>query len=168
MVLRDITLDLDRGVGACLVGANGTGKSTLLRAVAGLLPAESGSVTVTLPLRYLDAHPLPSLRTSVADWLKERALLSGVPYDTEPYAVTPRLYQPLQTLSSGWRQRVKLSQLVADGQSLWLLDEAEESLDTDGVAMLQQVVRRHLSLGGVVMTACHQPALWPDFRMVAL
>lgn len=157
-----ITHALPAGGLLLLTGPNGAGKTSLLRAMAGLLDVD-GTLARPASLQFLAAQPLsPSLETP-RQYLTYQAALRGLPFTVadDPFGITRVLDTPLNKLSTGWRQRVKLSRLLAAHAPLWLLDEPSDGLDAGAVRTLQDVVNMHLSQGGATVIATHDPHLWP-------
>jgi heme exporter protein A len=160
-----------------VVGPNGSGKSSLLRLLAGLLRPHSGSLTfegrggdgaVAHYLGHADAlKSALTLRETLRWW---SALFGGVPSDsrhinlaTEAVGLGHALDLPVRVLSAGQRRRAGLGRLLLAERPLWLLDEPDAALDRDGQALLQNLMRRHLAGGGLIVVATHQlPLVTPD------
>lgn len=181
-------LDLALGAGEALVvsGPNGAGKSTLLRTIAGLTPALAGAIRVdglmapdgeptTHPgqvCHYIGHRnglkPLETLGRNVAFW---RHYLGGgrtsvdaalAALDLGPLAAIPAGY-----LSAGQQRRAALCRLLAAWRPIWLLDEPTTALDASSQALFGDLVARHLSEGGIVVAATHQPLeIGPARRLV--
>jgi heme exporter protein A len=150
------TLDLELGPGEALqvTGPNGSGKSSLIRLAAGLLRQERGRVERTT-LALADDHlaldrELP-LRRALTFWSR--------PIDEamDALGLAHLVEVPVRLLSSGQAKRATLARVAASGAPLWLLDEPLNGLDADGADRLASVVQRHLSSGGAVVAASHQP-----------
>ncbi len=160
---HNITHALGTGGLLLLTGPNGSGKTSFLRAAAGLLEF-TGTMHRAGDAQFLAAQPLsPSLETP-RQYLTYQAALMGVPFTlaTDVFEITRVLDTPLNKLSTGWRQRVKLSRLLCGNRAVWLLDEPSDGLDAAGVRTLQAVVKTHLHNGGAAIIATHDPHLWPD------
>ncbi len=162
ILFRGVNLALEAGGGALLTGPNGVGKSSLLRVVAGLLPAfagtveRTGSIALTDERLALDAD-LPLAR-SLDFWAKlDRADGHAVAGALEAMALTPLADVPVRMLSTGQRKRAMLARVIASGAAIWLLDEPGNGLDTASIALLGAAVAAHLAAGGIVVAASHQP-----------
>ena len=162
-VLDGVSLGVASGERIGVVGRNGGGKSTLLRVLAGVEPADSGRVTraggvQVAALEQVGRFPAgASVRTSVVgdrvehDWASEartrevmRELLGG--YDEA------RLERPVAELSGGEQRRVRLARLLLEPLDLLLLDEPTNHLDVEAVDWLAKHLRSRPTLSVVVVT----------------
>lgn len=172
-VLETVDLSLEPGTVAALVGDNGTGKTTLLRVVAGLIAPDGGSVAVDGfdpfrdRLEYQRRVGLVSAgsaglyaRFSVRRHLEHWACVAFVPRSQRGAAVTEALDlfaltdiadQRADRLSMGQRQRVRLAMGLLHEPKLVLLDEPANSLDGDGLDVLHHALARFVAAGGAVI-----------------
>ena len=173
-VLDGVGFRLPPGFCLHVTGANGTGKTTLLRAVCGLLYAESGRVLwngrdVSEDLAAFHAGLLyighePPLKSDLSAlenlryWLGVRrrlspSLLEGALQRVGAGAFSDR---PVRTLSAGQKRRVALAALSLALVPLWLLDEPTTNLDTAGQQLVGTLIEEQLARGGLVLAATHQ------------
>lgn len=162
MLFRGVNLAVEAGGGALLTGPNGVGKSSLLRVVAGLLPAYAGTVQVTGGLALTDERLALDMEAPLARaldfWAKlDRADAPAVAKALDAMALTPLADVPVRMLSTGQRKRAMLARVIASGAGVWLLDEPGNGLDTASTALLGAAVAAHLAAGGIVLAASHQP-----------
>jgi heme exporter protein A len=151
------------GTACLLTGANGTGKSTLLRTIAGRLPPDSGQIICTLQRVYIGhADGLAGAitgRQNLKGWAAiHDQFVTQETLDTAlaTFGTLSFADMPIQLLSRGQRRRLALARLaLAPPQSLWLLDEPNAGLDTDANARLEKVILAHLAGGGAVIAATH-------------
>lgn len=154
-----------------LRGANGQGKTTLLRTLAGLSDAEAGRIAWREPqavgraLYLAHANALKE-ELSAAESLRFLQLL-GDGTASEPGVVDAALARvglasrrdaPVRTLSQGQRRRVALARLALPGAaSTWLLDEPFDALDAGGVEILNALLGEHARRGGGIVLTSHLP-----------
>ena len=137
-----------------LVGPNGTGKSSLIRAAAGLLPVRGGKIERT-SLALADDHSALDAELPLARAL--RFWGRSTDEAMEAIGIAQLADVPVRLLSSGQLKRAGLARVAASGARLWLLDEPLNALDADGVERLGAMVERHRAGGGAVLAASHQP-----------
>lgn len=160
-VFDGVSLRLAEGGVLALTGANGSGKTSLLRVLAGLLPYD-GALRVP-PAHFIGTDDPFKPTLSVADNLDFWAAAQGVRFDRaalQPLAIERLADTPLRLLSRGQARRVSLSRLFLSPRPLWLLDEPESGLDDPTLALLQAALADHAASGGMAMIATHQPHLW--------
>jgi heme exporter protein A len=154
LLFEDLDLELGPGEALQVSGPNGSGKSSLIRLAAGLLSPERGRV---------ERSPL-SLADDALALDRELPLSSALRFWTSPVdeaidalGLAAIAEAPVRLLSSGQQKRASLARVAASGAPLWLLDEPMNALDADGASRLAHVIEGHLSSGGAVLAASHQP-----------
>ena len=143
----ELSLTLQTGDRLGVVGLNGTGKSTLLRVLAGTLEPESGTVRTGRDVRigFLEQRPvLPpgTVRHAVGQGWEAAAVL-------EHLGMGPRRDADVATLSGGQAKRVALARLLVEESDLLVLDEPTNHLDIDAITWLEDRLARHR--GGLVI-----------------
>ncbi len=174
-VFDNLSFALEPGEMLILSGPNGSGKSSLLRLMAGLLMPAKGALEWNSINIYEDpenhysrfhyiGHPAALKPTlSVVENLKFWANIRGVPKrDGEQIAnglaawgISGLANIPVQHLSAGQTKRVALARLLITFAPLWLLDEPATSLDTQAVAVLENLIAHHRQAGGMVVLSTH-------------
>ena len=161
---------LEPGAIVWIRGANGQGKTTLLRTLAGLSRPEAGRVAWREPqpvgraLYLAHANALKE-ELSAAESLRFLRELDGGTIDAaalaaalERFGMASRSRAPVRTLSQGQRRRVALARLALPGSAAtWLLDEPFDALDAGGVEILNAVLVEHARRGGGVVLTSHLP-----------
>ena len=177
-VLREVDLTLSAGEIFVLLGANGCGKTTLLKAVAGLVPLLSGSIrlegeksSLWRPTAFAQAGYLPQdpMELFDADRLDEDLYSYGKSRGLGPDQVEQWLEQPLFSplkqvwtqnpldLSGGQRQLAALAKLMLKGPKLLLLDEPGKGLDAAASARLGERLTALAQEGIAILISCHDP-----------
>ena len=168
-----VDLALAPGELAWLRAANGFGKTTLLRAITGLLRPDAGTIAWSggdAPLYYLAHANALKGDLTIVESLAHHRHLHGLPVDDARLDETLRRFglrarRDAQTraLSQGQRRRVALAaiSLGAPGAT-WILDEPYDALDSDGAAIVDALLVAHATTGGSVLFTSHvAPALDP-------
>lgn len=158
LLFSGLSLALGPGEALHVTGANGIGKSSLLRILAGLLRPfagkveRSGMVGIVNEKPALDDH-LP-LGTALAFWQR----IDGAA-DNELVRLGLGTLRdvPVRFLSTGQRKRAAIARLIGQSAPVWLLDEPLNGLDREAVALVEQVVAEHCREGGIAVIASHQP-----------
>lgn len=181
-ILDNLSIDLISGTITTVTGPNGVGKSTLLRALAGLLPAVSGTIT-TNGLSY-DATLAESCHyLGHADGLKNAlsvtenldfwaAMLGGgglLPALALLQVGLPHVADvPVGYLSAGQRRRIALARLLVAHRPIWFLDEPTTALDVASQRQCALMMVAHAAAGGLVLAATHAPLGIDNMRELAM
>lgn len=185
LVFRDLDFALEPGGALILTGANGSGKSSLLRVMTGLTPPLVG----TLAWEGVDIHEDPALHRArvhfvshqdalkpvltVAETLGFWARIRGgadaaVPAALARFRLGELAELPCRFLSAGQRRRLALARLLASPAPLWLLDEPTTGLDDASIADLMGVIAEYRASAGIVVLATHQPVPLAEPRTLSL
>ena len=173
MLFENLALRLGSGDMLQISGPNGSGKTSLLRLLAGLMQPTSGEV-------LLNGQPLNSQRPELAHnllWIGHAAGIKDLLTPEENLSWLCALHQPAShdaiwaalaavglrgfedvpchTLSAGQQRRVALARLYLDSPALWILDEPFTALDKQGVAQLEEHLANHCEQGGMVVLTTH-------------
>ena len=183
IVFVGVSFVLSPGGALVLTGANGSGKSSLLRLAAGLLVPAAGRLTWDTAsilddaaahharLHYVghqDAlKPALTPREMLTFWAalhgaRRRRAAPTVDRALAMFALEAVADWPCRWLSAGQRRKAALARLLATPAPLWLLDEPTSALDADGRARLERVIADHRAAGGLAMVATHEPVALPD------
>lgn len=171
-----LTFTLASGQALVLRGANGSGKTSLLRVLAGLTAADSGelqwhgarwaalSAGQRAAALYLGHANALKDELTAAENLAESLVFDGVNIEPEAQrkcldrmGLAHRHHLQARRLSQGQKRRVGLARLALAAKPLWLLDEPTNALDAEGAALFTNVVADHLRRGGAACIASHLP-----------
>jgi heme exporter protein A len=171
-LFQDLSFALGQGEMLLVEGANGSGKTSLLRAIAGLLSLDAGAVY------WRGQATLQNRQALCAEmsWLSHRlglkydlTLIENLRFETQLRGcagddrdqVLDRLglkgleRLPLRVLSAGQQRRVALARLLLSASKLWLMDEPFTNLDSAGQALVRDIIERKLRQGGLCVVATH-------------
>lgn len=181
-LFQGLSFQVEKSRALVVTGPNGTGKSTLLRVVAGLLAPEMGQVrisdTTTPVARAAEAcHYLGhrnamkrelTVRENLAFWQSfmgnfENHQGLGIEEAAEKVGLAGITHLPFGYLSAGQQRRMAIAKLLVAYRPVWLLDEPTAALDVSADQMFANLVTDHLSSGGLVMAATHQPLGLTDY-----
>ena len=170
-VFSHLDFEASAGEALAVTGPNGSGKTSLLRLIAGLLHPADGTIELaggdgelTLPeqahyLGHRDAlKPALSVMENLSFW---RDFLGGETKDAAAgltrVGIDHATHLPAGFLSAGQRRRLSIARLLSVKRPVWLLDEPTTALDVAGQAMFAGLMREHLAGGGMIIAATHAP-----------
>ena len=176
VLFQGLSLRLSAGEAVALTGANGAGKTSLLRAVAGFIRPDEGAITFfggdsealdAETARRESVHLLGHLeglkptRTARQEFDFQTAWLGGDDAAREAaiarLSLAPLLDLETRKLSAGQKRRLSLARLIAAPRALWLLDEPLAPLDERWRAVAAELMAAHLATGGMILAAVHDP-----------
>jgi heme exporter protein A len=174
-VFRGVSFSVQSGDYVEVRGANGSGKTSLLRMLCGLLPPTSGVVlwngapidthreSYLSSVTYVGHRCAIKHELTVLENLRVSAALSGCDLSQgEARSILERVqlvhHEGTHTrfLSEGQRRRLASARLVACRRPLWLLDEVLVSLDAEAERTIRAVIHEHVTAGGMAIVATHQ------------
>ena len=176
-LVEGLSFTVKAGQALALEGANGAGKTSLLRLIAGFLPVAAGKVTLRdgatdicepeergKHIGWLGHHDALKASFTVSEQLAFFGKLYGRPLRPEErlalldeVGLTRQAELPCRYLSAGQRRRLALARLLLTARPLWLLDEPFAALDIAGKALVGRLIARHCGQGGIVLAATHEP-----------
>ncbi len=178
-IFSHLSFELEAGRGLLLTGANGSGKTSLLRMLAGFIESSGGKVVLqggdeerelAEQCHYVGHHNGIKHSFTVQENLQFLRDFLGEETDADRYHEAIETFRlgglediPAGILSAGQKRRLGLARLVLIKRPVWFLDEPSVSLDVQSVDILAGVVSRHIEQGGMAIAATHVP-LGLDFR----
>ena len=174
-LFKNVDCELSPGHWLYVAGANGVGKTSLLRMVCGLAPIEAGDIlwngtpihqqreAYRQNLCYLGHLNALQESMTVDENLAFMTALDGFAPDRAQtqevltrFGLRGRGRQLVRHLSQGQKRRVALSRLVLSPARLWVLDEPYVAMDEGGIGLLADLIATHLSTGGLAVLTSHQ------------
>ena len=183
-LFSNLSFELNSGEILKISGANGSGKTSLLKILAGLNSAESGRLSINnnkdgsydyqsdifylghLPALSPELHSkenldyLTQLNSRSSDYVLGEALTNVGLNNFE--------YEYAANLSAGQKRRVVLSALFITQSNVWLLDEPFTALDADGINVIETQIEKHCDDGGICVLTTHQKCNLPGLKILSL
>ncbi|HEX3654104.1 MAG TPA: heme ABC exporter ATP-binding protein CcmA [Rhizomicrobium sp.] len=174
-VFRSVSFRLCGGDVLIVEGPNGSGKTSLLRLLAGLLVPAAGTISISTEgtqiadreehrafTGWLGHHDGVKPQLTPRETLQffaqlHRTAAKDISLLLEAVGLTGAADFPCQYLSAGQKRRLALARLILCSRPLWLLDEPLASLDASGKSLLLEFLRDHLAAGGIAVIATHDP-----------
>ncbi|MEN6588032.1 MAG: cytochrome c biogenesis heme-transporting ATPase CcmA [Sulfuricella sp.] len=177
-LFKHLNFTLSAGELLLVQGPNGSGKTSLLRMVCGLLSPEFGDIlwggekisgareSYHAEMTYFGHAPAVKEDLSAAENLSFSCQLAGISVDRDAVkgalghlGLGHCLNLPAKSLSQGQRRRVALSRLLLVKAKLWILDEPLTALDQAALQLVQSLIGEHLQAGGMALMTTHQPVM---------
>lgn len=183
LLFSGLDLRLEAGEALAVTGRNGAGKTSLLRAIAGLLATAAGRIGFegddgplepalarSRACHYLGHQDGLSARRTAREELYFQCRWTGAAAAdalaaADRLGIAGALDLEVRRLSAGQRRRLALCRLLAAPRALWLLDEPFSPLDPEGRALFAEVVAAHLAGAGLVIAAVHDPLPVPALSL---
>lgn len=158
-VFAGLSFHVQKGELWLVKGANGVGKSSLLKGLAGFLPFQSGEMTHE-PCHYLGhengVKQTLTLQENLAFWRDYYEGEGEIVAALETMGLKNLSTLPTRLLSQGQKRRLALAKLLVAKRTLWLLDEPQAGLDAAAQLRFEALLEKHLKSGGGVIMATHE------------
>jgi ATPase subunit of ABC transporter with duplicated ATPase domains len=162
---KPLSLALERGHKVALVGANGIGKTTLLKSILGLIPSLKGSCELgdNLQIGYFEQEVKGNNKTTCIEEIWEE-FPSYTQYEVRSALAkcgltTKHIESQVRVLSGGEQAKVRLCKLVNKETNVLLLDEPTNHLDVDAKEALKEALKEYR---GTILLICHEPEFYQD------
>ena len=169
LLFRGLSFALEPGEALHVAGANGIGKSSLLRQLGGLLRAFAGRVEREGAAGLIDERLALDEDVALASALDFWRRLDRTRDDAlDRMGLAGLADVPVRYLSTGQKKRAAFARLLAAAPPIWLLDEPLNGLDAEGQQRAEREIADHCARGGVCVVASHQDMALPTSRRLAL
>ena len=168
LIFSDISFELSEGQHLLITGANGSGKTSLLRVICGLTVPTAGTVfwdelaTNNLDCTYYDhmayiGHKnalIPELtaKENLEYTFEMNQSIDNTASTLEGFGLNEFLDQYAEKLSNGQMRKIALSRILLSNKMLWILDEPLANIDVAGMEYIQKEMEYHLERGGMLIT----------------
>lgn len=171
LLFKGLSLACDAGDALYVAGANGVGKSSLLRILAGLLRPFAGDVRSQGDMGLVDERLALDANLPLGVALQFWEKLDGCSNPgraLEVLQIEPLLDVPVRFLSTGQKKRAALARLLNRNCPIWLLDEPLNGLDTEAQKAIEALVALHCNGGGIAVVASHQAIALPVSKTLTI
>jgi heme exporter protein A len=174
LLFEGLSFQVIAGQALAVEGANGAGKTSLLRLIAGFLNPRAGRILLRTAqgesedgeergavIGWLGHHdglkPQLTVREQLTFYARLYRSKAGMDTTLEEVGLARQKDFPCRYLSAGQKRRLALARLLVSARPLWLLDEPFAALDTDGQALAARLMTSHCGQGGMIIAATHDP-----------
>ncbi|MEM1051637.1 MAG: heme ABC exporter ATP-binding protein CcmA [Pseudomonadota bacterium] len=171
LLFRKVSFELGAGAALHVTGVNGIGKTTLIRSLSGLTTPFAGEIRRVGEVGLLDERPAldldQPLGKALAFWQQVDRCVDPAVAQGE-LGLERLLEVPVRYLSTGQRKRASLAILLTREVPIWLLDEPLSGLDAAAIEAVTQLIKDHVSAGGIALIASHQQLDIDDLEALEL
>ena len=184
LLFENLSFEINSGEVLKISGPNGSGKTSLLRLLAGLSSFDSGSINYdafplnsekyNLDFLYLGHLAALSPELSCIENLKYSSLLGNNKLEIDFSSALKKAglekfeNELVGTLSAGQKKRIALSLLFVTQSKIWLLDEPFSALDSKAINIFEQTIEKHCSIGGMCILTTHQECNIKNLKEISL
>ena len=171
VLFSGLSLTLEAGEALQVTGSNGTGKSSLIRILAGLMRPAAGTVERAGSMALIDERLALDEHLPLGRALEFWQRLDDCNSPSTAYQslqLDGLLEVPVRFLSTGQRKRAGLARLLSSGEQIWLLDEPLNGLDDQARCAVETMLASHCGGGGIALVASHQPIALPGHKSLHL
>ena len=184
LLFENLSFELNSGEVLRISGQNGSGKTSLLKIIAGLNTSESGSIVFDQNKLNSETYQIETLYLGhYAALSSELSCIENLEYLTNlnTEILSPNFHDALKevglenyehesagNLSAGQKRRVALSLLFISQSKVWLLDEPFTALDSDGIKIIENQIEKHCANGGLCILTTHQDCNIKSLKEISL
>ena len=184
LLFENLSFDLKSGEALRICGQNGSGKTSLLKIIAGLNTPELGSIEFNQSKSNSEKYQLEILYLGhYAALSSELNCIENLEYLTNlsTKLISPNFYNALKevglknyehdlagNLSAGQKRRIALSLLFISQSKVWLLDEPFTALDSNGIKIIENQIEKHCAKGGLCILTTHQECNIKSLKEISL
>ena len=184
LLFENLSFEINSGEVLKISGPNGSGKTSLLRLLAGLSSFDSGAIDYdafnlnseeyNLDFLYLGHLTALSPELSCIENLKYSSLLGNNKLELDFSSALKKVglekfkNELVGTLSAGQKKRIALSLLFVTQSKVWLLDEPFSALDSKAINIFEQTIEKHCSIGGMCILTTHQECSIKNLKEISL
>lgn len=180
LLFSGLSFELAAGQALLLEGANGCGKTSLLRILCGFREPDAGDIFWTGERLEDGAYHRDMAYVGHADGTKKEltvlenlrfalAMKAGGAYSIDDALAKVQLAgfddNPVHTLSAGQKRRLSLARLLITANRLWILDEPFTSLDRQGIRLIESLIAEHVAGGGLAVLTSHHDLSLPGIEL---
>lgn len=160
--MKNISLHLQAGNFALLLGKNGAGKSTLLKIMAGLAKPTAGQISVKGRIGYLGhatfLYPALTARENLTFQARANQVNADIAASLEKVGLSSYAHEPVRHFSRGMAQRLNFARALMLQPDILLLDEPFTGMDGESTAMLKEELLAQRNAGAAIFMISHAPA----------
>lgn len=172
VIFSNLSASIPEGSSVLLTGANGSGKTSLLKIIGGLQQPYAGNVAWNDYENVRDAvlhneinvnfvgHDMAikeelTVLENVVYWAELAGEPRYIKYALEYFGLKKYARTPCSELSKGWQKKVALARLITGGGDLWLLDEPFSNLDVESRLLVEDLITNMTEAGGIAVVSAH-------------
>ena len=168
LLFENLSFELNSGEVLRISGQNGSGKTSLLKIIAGLSTPELGSIEFDQSKLNSEKYQLETLYLGHYEALSSELIAPNFHNALKKVGLKNYEHELAGNLSAGQKRRIALSLLFISQSKVWLLDEPFTALDSDGVKIIENQIEKHCASGGLCILTTHQDCNIKNLKEISL